>query len=579
MSACRAANICLILLAAAMCTGCTVGPDYCRPAAPVSPQWIDSNQQPELIGQCANASDWWYSFNDPDLVGLINATHQQNLDLKSAGMRIAQSRAQLRIAAGNKFPQLQQMYGAYDRNGLSKNTAFVPPNRFFDNWGTGFDAAWELDFWGRFERAIESANGEYNATIEDYDNLLVVLLGEVGATYVQMRTFQQRLDFARTNLKIQRETLGLAEVRFKEGATTELDVKQAQSNVSQTEALLPVLETGVRQTNNALCVLTGIPPRDLTLQDVALDRPIPMGPPTVSLGIPADLVRQRPDVRAAERKLAAQSARIGIAESDLYPHISIIGTVGLQSANFSSLFDGDSFTGVIGPAFSWNILNYGRLRSNIDAQRALFQQLAYAYQQSVIEAQREVEDALVGFQKSQTQVQSLQDSVKAAKEAVDIGTTQYRLGKVDFNRVFLLQTELVRQQDLLASAQGDQARNLISVYKALGGGWRIRLQNGQPVGILATEFIDEEMISSSPDDDDEDASESGAKDKASDDDADSKKSTKETKDAEKALKDKADDAVNEAVDSKQPSLDDATQLNLIQPPLVMPVNIPSDFGQ
>jgi len=422
----------------------------------------------------ANDAAWWQTFHDPVLDLLIQRAYQQNLSLRAAGLRILEARAQRGIAAGNLFPQSQDLFGSYTRIGLSANTATAPPVRFYDDWQLGGSLAWELDFWGRFRRAIEAADANLDASIEGYDDVLVLLLSEVARNYADLRTAEQRLEYARKNAGIQRGSLNLAEVKFRNGATTKLDVTQGQSNLAQTEATIPPLEATRRQAANQICILLGMPPQGL---DAILGarRPIPTAPAQVAVGIPADLLRQRPDVRRAERQVAAQSAQIGIATSDLYPHLSISGTLFFEAANFSNLFDGDSLAGNVGPSFRWDVLNYGRLRNNIRFQEARFQELVFTYQNLVLQANAEAENSLVAFLKAQQQVKYLAESVTAAEQSVGLVRDQYDAGRTDFNRVLTIEQTLTQQQDQLALAQGSVAQSLIGLYKALGGGWQIRL--------------------------------------------------------------------------------------------------------
>ena len=465
--------VALIVVIVIIVSGCRVGPEYLRPAVSVSSNYIDA-EDPRLLPEPDPHCAWWVTFSDPALNQLIEATHQQNLTLRAAGMRILEARVRLGVARGNKFPQLQKAFAAYGRVNLSSAVANVFPVQDFDNWGTGFNMAWELDFWGRFERAIEASEAGLDATVENYDDVLVILLGEVARTYVQMRTFEERLRLSEENVRIQKDTLELVQNKFDDGAVSELDVHQARQNLKQTEALLPLFRTGVRQSNNALCTLVGVAPRNL-LGELGAGAPIPSAPPTVAVGIPGELLSRRPDVRRAERLLASQSAKIGVATADLYPRIGITGTIQVQAGNLSDLFSSNAFAGLVGPGLRWNILNYGRILNSIRAEDAVFQRLAYEYQQTVLNANQEVEDAIVAFLNSQDRVGSLEDGVKSAENALKLVVDQYRGGTTDFNRVFFQQTQLVIQQNQLAEVRGERARNLIAVYKALGGGWQIRL--------------------------------------------------------------------------------------------------------
>ncbi|HVT29217.1 MAG TPA: efflux transporter outer membrane subunit [Lacipirellulaceae bacterium] len=458
--------------------GCEVGPNYGRPAAPVASNWIDY-ENPQVKTQEPPLCNWWTVFNDPTLNYLVHTAYQQNLTLRVAGSRILEARAQLGIARGEMFPQSQSAFADYTRAKLSQNVANPPTAAWISDWDAGVTASWELDFWGRFRRAIEAADAELDASVEDYDDVLVVLLSDVATNFVQYRTFQQRLTYARANVEIQKKSYQLALDRFQHGATTERDTHQAKQVLEQTEALIPTLEIGKRQAANRLCVLLGMPPTNLDhlLKEGA---GVPVTPPDVIVGVPADLLRRRPDVRRAERQVAAQSARIGVAVSDLYPHISLLGTIGVEAEQFGDLFKTPgSMIGEIGPGVRWDILNFGRWVNNVRVQDARFQALAYAYQDRVLNAGREVEDSMVVFLRSKEETQHLDASVAAAARTVEITKEQYTQGQVDFTPVFLFESILTQQQDQLAVSQGDIALGLIGVYRALGGGWEIRCPNSR----------------------------------------------------------------------------------------------------
>ncbi len=458
--------------------GAKVGPKYGPPLAPVAQDWIDSSDI-RLRTDSDEHQQWWMAFDDPVLQSLVTNAYNQNLTLRTAGFRVLEARAQRAIAGGELWPQSQDAFGEYRRTQTAVRVGQPASGQSFSVWETGFNLAWELDFWGRFRRALEAADADLNASIENYDDVLVTLVADVGVTYVEVRTLQTRLDLARANVEAQKGAMRIAEARYTEGATTRLDVYQAKTNLAQTESVLPALEIALRQVNNRLCILCGTPPRELQYE--LGERPIPVPPLEVAVGIPVDLLWRRPDVRRAERELAAQSARIGVATSELYPHIAITGTIGLGANDFGDLFRPEAFTGSIGPSLRWNILNYGRLLNNIRAQDARFQQLATDYQDVILRANGEAEDAMVVFLKSQQKVETLVESVEAAENAVNLALLQYREGKTDFNRVFTLQISQTLEQDRLAQASGDVARGLIEIYRALGGGWQIRYQECQPV--------------------------------------------------------------------------------------------------
>jgi NodT family efflux transporter outer membrane factor (OMF) lipoprotein len=456
--------------------GLKVGPNYRRPPAPVAEQWIDAADR-RVSSETTDLSGWWTVFQDSTLNDLVVRASRQNLTLRQAGFRVLEARAKFGIARGNLFPQSQGAQGGYSRNALSRqqaNRSFIP-TPYYSQYDLGFASAWEIDFWGRFRRAVESADASLNASVEGYDDVLVTLLGDVAANYVQLRAIEQQLVYVKQNIALQRETLGIAKARFLGGDATDLDVEQAQSVLSQTESQVPQLEIERRQTGNALCVLMGIPMEDL--EPLLGQGPIPQAPVDVAIGIPAELLRRRPDVRRQERLAAAQAANIGIAESDFYPAVSLVGSVGWGAADFSNLFAAHSMQGSIGPSFKWNLLNYGRIANNVRLQDALFQELVAAYQQTLLQANQEVEDGLIQFLQSQEQARFLGRSVAAAEKAVQVAAVQYKGGLTDYNRVATLQQNLVQQQNLFAQALSNIDLGLIQVYRALGGGWDIRLGN------------------------------------------------------------------------------------------------------
>jgi NodT family efflux transporter outer membrane factor (OMF) lipoprotein len=467
--------------------GLKVGPNYDQPPAPVAAEWIQAND-PSV--QNHHLQDWWQVFEDPTLDALIGVAYEQNPTLRIAGTRVLEARAGQAIAVGNIFPQSQQFSGSYARANLNPNVPLLgglgqvlPPGQrslAFNNWLDGFNLSWELDLWGRIRRNIESNNASLDASVEDYDAALVTLLADVATNYVQYRIAQLRIKIARDNVQIQEGVLKLAEEKFRVGTTNRLDVEQARTVLEQTRSTIPQLQIALGQANDTLCTLLGMPPRDLEPDlgsGPALgNKPMPNTPAWVATGIPANLLRQRPDVRSAERRVAAQSAQIGVAEAALYPTIAINGFLGWDAANFSQFFETKSFLGFVFPSFSWNILNYGRIKNNVRQQIAKTQELIATYQNTVLSAGREVQTPLRGFLRSREQSDNLVKSVEAATAATQLGVQQYRTGTIDFNRVFNLETTQVQQQDQLAVAAGNIALNLINVYRALGGGWELRLQ-------------------------------------------------------------------------------------------------------
>jgi NodT family efflux transporter outer membrane factor (OMF) lipoprotein len=462
----------------------------------VAEHWIDAADIRAREGE--DLSRWWTVFNDATLNRLVAMAYRQNLSLREAGFRVLEARAQKAIAVGELFPQQQDASGSYARQARSTTSSLFPlPKPFFDQWNMGFSLAWELDFWGRFRRAVAAADAQLDASVEGYDDVLVTLLSDVAANYVQVRTLQERIRWLRYNVALQQWVKDGVERRLRGGFRANiLDVQQAVSLLEQTESQIPELEIGLRLATNRLCILMGMPPADLA-NLIGEDR-IPTAPPEVVIGIPAELLRRRPDVRRAERLAAAQAEQIGIAEADLYPAISINGTLGYQARNFSDLFSAKSLNGNVGPSFQWNVLNYGRIAGNVRFQDARFQELVTAYQNTVLAANEEAENGIVTFLRAQRREGHLDRSVRAAKEALKTMKLQRDVGgmavAVDFNRYALIAQNLVQQQDLWAQSRGEIAQGLIQVYRALGGGWEVRLEGGpaMPAGPPSPPTLPEE---------------------------------------------------------------------------------------
>jgi NodT family efflux transporter outer membrane factor (OMF) lipoprotein len=460
--------------------GCIeLGPDYVRPEVAASPNWLEAGD-PRVKARGGDHRRWWKVFKDPILDRLIDTAYGQNLPLRVAGVRVLEARAQLGIAVGELYPQVQQAFGSLQYNRLSERAVQGSFSRIFNYTQSqlGLTASWELDFWGRFRRAVESADYGLFASLADYDNTLVSLTADVATNYVLIRTAEKRLDIARRNVETQRESLRIAEARFKGGTTSQRDVEQARTVLASTEASIPALEILLRQSSNALSVLLGLPPGDLSRR-LAGSSGIPAAPPCVIVGIPADLLRRRPDVRLAEFQAASQSARIGAAKADLYPAFSLTGQFGVLAADvgnisLSDMFDWRSRFGSVGPTVRWNILNYGQITNRVRVEDARFQELLIQYQNAVLTAQREVEDNLIAFLKSEDRARFLAESTEAAGRSLNLAMLQYRQGITDFTTVLTAQQALLTEQDNLASTLGDIARSLVGVYRALGGGWQIR---------------------------------------------------------------------------------------------------------
>ena len=474
--------ITLSLLLAVLLSGCTVlGPDYTRPEAPVESNWLEAGE-PLITSEPPVDPQWWKTaFHEPELNQLVETALQQNLSLRSAGLRVLQSQQQLAIAIGNQFPQQQQASGLASRQKANDMT--------FNNYNLGFNLGWEVDFWGRFRLQVESASAELDASVANYDGVIVSLVSQVAQTYILIRTFQDRLKVARKNIKFQAESLRISRAKFNAGQVSELDANQAESLLNNTKASVSSLEISLQQLKNSLAILLGKPPQEYNYL-LGEQGNVPSPPANIALGMPQDIIRQRPDIRSAERQLAAQSAEIGFAVTELYPHFSIGGAIGTNADSTGDLFDSKSETWNLSGMFEWNIFNYGRLRSNVRLQDALFQQLLVDYLNTVLQAQGDVENAIIAYLKSHEQLASYKLSADASQRAVNVATIQYQEGAVGFNTMVTTLVANVEQQDLLSSTQGSVATNLVQVYRALGGGWEIR-ENKDPVELLPEDMKEE----------------------------------------------------------------------------------------
>jgi NodT family efflux transporter outer membrane factor (OMF) lipoprotein len=460
---------------------CTVGPDFVAPLAPLADKFRDvDNRAVQSAGR--DYQRWWEGFHDPTLNRLIQIAYDQNLTLLSTGTRVLQARATLGVAIGISYPQVQQGTGSVIYNRASAATPLSPPNAtpsYFWTDALAGQAAWELDFWGKFRRGVESADGVYLASVASYDSVLVSLLADVTATYIGIRTTEQLIAITRSNIEKQQQALSIAKAKFQGGGVSELDVFQATNVLEQTRAAIPQLVIQLQQGQNALCILLGVPPQSLGMSLSRSTGRIPSPPASVAVGVPADLLRRRPDVRAAELAALAQSAQIGVAKAQLYPAISITGTFGgsASTANGHNLGQVVSSKGVAyaaGPSFQWNILNYGQITNNVRLQDALLQQLLVDYQNTVLTAQKEVDDGLATYSQSRLQVAFLRRSVQAAIGALRIGTEQYEQGATSFTTVLTAEQNLLQAQNSLAGALANVPLGLTAVFRALGGGWQIR---------------------------------------------------------------------------------------------------------
>jgi NodT family efflux transporter outer membrane factor (OMF) lipoprotein len=463
-----------------------LGPDYEEPTPPMETEWL-AYEDPLLDTASPVAPEWWKkAFDDPVLDTLVQTALEGNLTRRSAGLRVLQAREQLAIAIGNQYPQQQDVSGSAGRSRQNDRT-----DELYD---LGFSVSWEADVWGRFRRQIESASASLDAALASYDGVTISLVADVARTYLLIRTTQRRLDVARYNVGLQRENVAITTAKFEGGATSALDVEQAQTLLYNTIGSVSDLEASLQQFTNSLAVLLGRPPVDLG-PVLGEKRPLPRVAPEVAVGMPQDLIRRRPDIRVAERQLAAQSAQIGFAITELYPHFGLSGSIGTTAntrlnEDYDDLFSDDTFRWNITGGFRWDVLNYGRLRSNVRLQDAFFQQLLEDYRQTVLSAQADVENSIVAYLRSQEQLIATRSAAEAAERAAEISQIQYQDGLTNFNTVITTLVSLANQQDLLAATEGTVATNLVDVYRAVGGGWEVR-PSADPLDLIPEETREE----------------------------------------------------------------------------------------
>ncbi|WP_211918609.1 TolC family protein [Vibrio sp. B1REV9] len=487
----------LSVLGLSACT--TLGPDYVHPEQTALP----SDWSVEKAAQDTQQSDqklqqWWQQFNDPTLNQLVEMASQQNLDLEAAGLRILQARSLLGISTGLQYPQVQTVSGNVAR-------AYVN-DQGVNNAALSFDAGWEMDIWGKYARGIESAEAGYYASIASYHDIMVTITAEVARNYINYRTFQERILLSRRNIEIQERVVRITQVQFDSGNVTELDVQQAKNQLFNTKAAQPALEIAMKQSRTALALLLGVLPQEVeallksdgfnqqliayeqqfksTGRKPALsgqdERSIVPRPPFVDNKVDANLVMRRPDLQVSEMQARAQSAQIGVAETALYPSFSLFGSIGINSTvpDGSSFSFSDSLTMVIGPSFSWNIFQYGRVKNNIRFEDARFQETLTNYNKKVLQAVNEVTNALEAYDLYLEQKTLRLQSVNSSIRAFNISMTQYENGQISFERLLNSVEKMTRAEDSYATIKGNVANQVVALYKALGGGWET--QTGKP---------------------------------------------------------------------------------------------------
>ena len=468
-------KLCAAVFLVLFLVGCTVGPNYKTPKTKMPESFANT----QAVAGTEVVAKWWTTLQDPTLDSLIDRAVRSNLDLRFAQARIREARAQRGVVRSDLLPSVNAS-ASYQRQRISENTGTTQDSTGTipvegDFYQAGFDASWEIDVFGGIRREVEAANADLAAEIENRRDVLVTLLAEVARNYVEMRSSQRQITIAEANLKAQQETLELTRVRFNAGLVSDLDVARAEALVQTTASQIPTLEISARQSIHLLGVLLGQEPNAL-VQELAPERAIPASPREVPIGLPSELLRRRPDIRRAERQIAAATARIGVATAELFPKFSLTGALGLGSSKFSNLADSGSKFWSIVPGVSLPIFNFGRIRSNIAVQNAREEQAFVTYQQTVLTSLREVEDALVAFSEDQRRRQTLSSAVDANRRAVDLANQLYKQGLTDFLSVLQAQRDLFASEDALIQSDRSVTSDYVAIYKALGGGWEIESQ-------------------------------------------------------------------------------------------------------
>jgi len=471
-------------------SGCTlVGPDYAQPDIELAPDWY----QREFAAPASAADDhrlWWKMLGEPELNRLIDVALQANNSLEIAGLRVLESRAQLGIATGSQYPQAQVVAGGATSIGASKNAANTAAGDLrYTQFDAGISASWEVDFWGRFKRGVEAADAAYLGSQAAYDEVLLLVTAQVARTYLSIRTIEAQLSITQGNITSQQRSFDIVDVQFRNGNTSELDVLQAKTLLLSTQATIPALQADLRQAKNALSTLLGKAPGPMN-DLLSSDGKIPLVPEALVAGLPADVLRQRPDVRKAEYLAMVQNANVGVASANLYPSFSIGGSLGLVAAGSTNttqtgqsgldqLFKSDSLTYAAGPSFVWPFLNYGRIKNTIRVQDARLQQALIAYREAVIQAAREVEDAFVILDGARRQDSILAETITVAARANDVALLRFREGFADYQRVLDAQQALFTQQGRYVGNKSNIVSGFIALYVSLGGGWQA--QDSKPL--------------------------------------------------------------------------------------------------
>lgn len=456
-----------------------VGPDYRDPKASLAQHWLKNNNSVKETP--FKHAEWWKIFHDPVLTTLINQGYHNNLNLQIAGVRVLQARAQLAQSTGQLYPQQQAALGNYTYNRIGGGSLETLLPSSFDTALLGFTANWELDFWGKYRRAIQANDAAFLASLAAYDNTLVTLTADIASNYINIRMNQAQIKVTRENIRIQKMGLKIALSRFQAGETSLLDVEQAKTELAQTEATLPGLVSKLQSQKDTLALLLGLLPNQIDPLLVK-SRGIPKAPESVAVGIPRETLARRPDIHEARLEAMTQSANIGAIKAQLYPAFSLSGTFAFAANNIppssiSDLFNWSSRTITAGPGFNWSLLNYGQITNAVRAQDAVFQQALLKYMNLVLQAQQEVQDNITRFIEAKKAGKYLAAADRSAIKSTKLSFIRYKEGETNFTTVLNSEQQQLKVQTSLVNAEAEIPLALVALYRALGGGWQLRKGN------------------------------------------------------------------------------------------------------
>lgn len=461
-------------------TGCMVGPNYKEPVVPVVTHWKKTST---LVNEKSpRHPEWWKVFHDVTLTQLIQCGYANNVSLQAAGVNVLQARAQLAQSVGELYPQQQALTGNYTYNQIGGGSLqnLLPSEFQTDSYG--FTANWEIDFWGKYRRAILSNNSNFLASIAAYDNALVTLTADIATAYMKIRTVQSQIKITDANIKVQKMGLHIASARYHAGQTSLIDVEQAKTELQETQSKLPPLRSQLQKQKDALSLLLGKPPNQLDTLLAEKNQGIPKAPLSTAVGIPRESLARRPDIHQARLQAMAQLELIGAAKANLFPAFSLSGNFGFSGNNINQstvrdVFHWSNRTILAEAGFNWSILNYGQITNAVRQQDAVFQQALLNYINLTLKAQQEVQDTITEFIQAKAASGYLKKANRSATETLKLAFIRYKEGESDFTPVLNAEQQQLRIQSSLVNAEGDEPQALVALYRALGGGWEIRKGN------------------------------------------------------------------------------------------------------